>query len=78
MVQAAAAVAPPLELFVALRIGAGRDGAAEILEDEVRLTDPPAQIVLIDALADTIGAVRIITEVEFVAVQLFASVIVKL
>ena len=78
MVHAAAVGVPPLELFMALRIGAGGDGAGNILEDEVRLTDPPAQIVLIDAFADTIGAVRMITEVEFVAVQLFASVMVKL
>ena len=68
---------PPFELLVAVRMGAGRDGAGGIFEVEVRVTVPPSQIVLIEALADTVGAVWMITEVEFVEVQLFVSVIIK-
>jgi hypothetical protein len=55
--------------------GAGNDGGGGMFDEEVSVTDPPAQIELIDAFAVTVGAVYTVTADVLMAVQLFASLI---
>ena len=75
-VQSADATVPPDEKFANVITGAGSDGGGGIFDDEVSVTDPPAQIELIDALAVTVGAEYTETAVVLMAEQLFASLIV--
>ena len=76
MVQAALAGVPPVELLAVDRIGAGKEGGGGIFEEEVRVTDPPAQMVLIEAFTVTTGAMLTVTGAAFEAEQLFASLMV--
>ena len=76
MVQAALAGVPPVELLAVDRIGAGKEGGGGIFEEEVRVTEPPAHIVLMEAFTVTTGAVFTAKAIEFTAIQLFASLMV--